>query len=233
MVREKPIVQTFSFYFASLLILLAISFILPSNMLVNFWARDLPPLTGGLKFLYHLLIFLLCIHAYWERKPAGDSPLQAPLMYKHSNPLVFCPQGLMKYLGMAHWVNYNILNILRNMLVIAWFCTAIGFGGRISAITTGILWIVLHGYCVGMKGVNHRWYVAMYAMIILSLSNVCELSLDNFLHQRLGWWPFFYDRSQDMWGSLARKFIAFGAMMTLQGGAFAKLINTGKKKQNK
>eukprot|EP01091_Cochliopodium_minus_P015848 TRINITY_DN5745_c0_g1_i1.p2 TRINITY_DN5745_c0_g1~~TRINITY_DN5745_c0_g1_i1.p2 ORF type:complete len:463 (+),score=96.39 TRINITY_DN5745_c0_g1_i1:1862-3250(+) len=148
-------------------------------------------------------------------------------MYQHSNPLVFSPQGLMKHLGMVHWVNYNLLTLLRNMLMVSWFCAAIGFGGRVSAIITGVMWFILHGYCVGMKGVNHRWYVAMYAMMILSISNTCELSLDNFIHSKLDWWPFFYERSSDMWGSLARKFIAFGAMMTLQGGAFAKLRNTG------
>lgn len=67
----------------------------------------------------------------------------------------------------------------------------------------------------------------MYAMLILGLANTSELSLDNFIHSKLEWWPFFYESSQDLWGSLARKFVTFGAVMTLQGGAFAKLRNTG------
>lgn len=158
MTRDKPQIQTLSFYLISILIFVGITFFLiPSEMLVRFWAMDLPPLSGELKFAYHLLIFLLCIQAYWERKPCGDSPLQVPLMYQHSNPLVFTPQGIMKHLGQVHWANYTVLKLLRDLLVVSWFCAAIGFGGRISSILTGILWFLLHGYCVGMKGVNHRW----------------------------------------------------------------------------
>ena len=138
--REKPNVQTFTFYFISIVVFFIISFLIPSDILVNFWARDLPPLSGELKFVYNFLIFLLCLHALWERKPAGDSPLQAHMMYLHSNPLLYCPQGLMKYLFITRWVSYNSLSFLRNLLCITWFCSSIGFGGRISAFLTGFLW---------------------------------------------------------------------------------------------
>lgn len=179
-----------------------------------------------IAFYGGLLIFALFSPVI--RPHIGDSPLQAPELYAYTLPEFFTLEGFMKVVGKG-WITLKILRLIRATCVITWFGCILGFGGIWCPIIVGISMLILHGIVVGCVGINHRWYVPVYAMLALAFSNGNgPYSIDHYLASRCATYPFRPLTEPSLLTSgFGRKVALAGSLITLFFGGITKLLNSG------
>lgn len=133
--------------------------ILP-NRYVNWWLYSFPPLHGALRFFIYGTLLLSALFQ------SNKSPIRGFQYYEATDPRLFRSYGLVKLLHIPH-IAPEYLRIIIAIVIIAWFCAAIGLFTRLSMIVTAIGVFFLHGMFLGSNAFNHNWFLPMYAFITL------------------------------------------------------------------
>lgn len=181
-------------------------------------------------FIYGTL-FLASLFSSVARPMLGDSFLQAPELWRATNPNFFTLEGVMKFIPLRkHVLTYPFLSAVRNFAIIAWLCQIIGFGGHTPAVIVAITTIFLTGIAQGCIGVSHRWYVPMFTAASLAMANgKRDLSVDAAIAGIWSDYPFAPAEMGVLDTGIARKLVLVAAVSTLFFGGITKLINGGMK----
>jgi hypothetical protein len=161
-----------------------------NKLVIDFWTRDLPPLSGPTRILLYSGIFMIAYFSYLARPVLGDSPLQAVELYDYTLKQFFSYEGAMKLLP-NKFLSLNKLKFIRGILVVGFAFCVLGLGGTIGPIMVGISMLFLHGVVQGCIGTSHRWYVPVYSSLALIFANANNnhYSLDYYLaHQYPDLW---------------------------------------------
>ena len=198
--------------------------------LLHFWHYDLPPLPPSLRILGYTGILLIALVSYISRPPFGDSPVQAPELYRFTLPSFFSLEGAMALFG-RKWISYERLRVIRGVMVVAWLLCVVGGGGWVARVVCGVCMFVLHGVVSGCIGTSHRWYVPVYTLLaLMAADGNYDHSLDNWLHDRYPHlWPFHstLDSTSFLHTGFARKLILLSSIATLFYGGITKILNGG------
>eukprot|EP01125_Pyxidicula_operculata_P010282 TRINITY_DN3388_c0_g2_i1.p1 TRINITY_DN3388_c0_g2~~TRINITY_DN3388_c0_g2_i1.p1 ORF type:complete len:577 (+),score=83.03 TRINITY_DN3388_c0_g2_i1:96-1826(+) len=207
--------------------------VIPLDLQLKWWLEDLPIMSGQLKLIFYVLMYVLCASAFIARPPTGDSPLQAPDMWELLTKEWVTPAGIARYLlAPMNWQandrsNVQVLKALRTVLLVSWLFSAVGLFGRIAPTITGLIFFFFHGVVFSMVGTNHRWYVVMYCLLFMGLCETSNWSLDAYLYNITGHnWPF-YNPTPLVLSPLVRKLQIISGLYTLFAGGVAKLLNSG------
>ena len=198
--------------------------------LLHFWHYDLPPFPPSLRILGYSGVLLIALISYISRPPFGDSPVQAPELYRFTLPSFFSLEGAMALFG-GKWLTYERLRLIRGVMVVSWLLCIVGGGGWVARVVCGVCMFVLHGVVSGCIGTSHRWYVPVYTLLaLMAADGNYEHSLDNWLHDRYPHvWPFHstFDSSSFLHTGFARKLILLSSIATLFYGGITKILNGG------
>ena len=132
----------------------------PKSRYVNWWLYSLPPLHGALRFLVYGTLLLSALFQ------SNKSPIRGFQYYEATDPRLFRSYGLVKLLYIPY-IAPEYLQIAIAIVILAWFCAAIGLFTRLSMIVTAVGVFFLHGMFLGSNAFNHNWFLPMYAMIAL------------------------------------------------------------------
>lgn len=187
----------------------------------RWWTDDLPPLGGGQRCCFYSVLLLLAVLS-------DGSPLRAAMTYAQTPPVLRTPEPLVAALGLADLGSGTLL-VIRDVAFVTWICAAIGFVTRPAMLLTGVLVALLHGISRGALGIDHRWYLATYALLLLCFAaSDGRWSVDGWLARRLRWWPDFTgSRSPVLRSGFARKLVLLAAVHTLFSAGVAKLMEGG------
>jgi hypothetical protein len=190
----------------------------------QWWARDNPPLDGRLRAATYLLLLVLGYNGLIRRAIAAASD---------------CPDGLFEPAGIMQWVVAAgatraglaaTLHLLEWPLVAAWICAAVGLGGRLPPMLTGLgvaVFVACSKCCAAP--VNHTWDVPMAALLALGfLCRPDRWSFDYAISRHFPNWPFTPpgELAGDL-SSYARKLVLLFAVYTLFAGGVAKMWSGG------
>ena len=220
--------------FTGALLTTAVLFLLSTphhhTRLLHFWHYDLPPLPPSLRIIAYTGILTIALISYISRPPFGDSPIQAPQLYRFTLPSFFSLEGAMALLG-GGWLTWQRVRWIRGVMVGCWVLCVVGGGGWVARVVCGVCMFVLHGVVSGCIGTSHRWYVPVYTMLALMVADGnYSYSLDNWLHARYPHlWPFHstFDSSSFLYTGFARKLILMSSIATLFYGGITKILNGG------
>lgn len=141
----------------------------------NWWLYSFPPLHGALRFFVYAALLLSALFQ------SNKSPIRGFWYYEATDPELFKTYGLVKLLHLPY-LEPEYIRILIMLVIIAWFCAAIGLFTRISAIITAIGVFFLHGFFLGSNAFNHAWFLTMYAFIALCFARTNDRwSVDYYL----------------------------------------------------
>lgn len=141
----------------------------------NWWLYSFPPLHGALRFFVYATLLLSALFQ------SNKSPIRGFWYYEATAPELFKTYGLIKLLHLPY-LELEYIRILIMLVIIAWFCAAIGLFTRISAIITAIGVFFLHGFFLGSNAFNHAWFLTMYAFIALCFARTNDRwSVDYYL----------------------------------------------------
>jgi hypothetical protein len=120
------------------------------------------------------------------------------------------------------------LSLLKWPLITAWICTAVGLGGRLPPILTGLGVAVFVGCSKSCAApVNHTWDVTMAALLACGfLCRPDRWSLDHAISRHFPRWPYkpFGTHAGDLSG-YARKLVLLFAVYSLSAAGVAKMCN--------
>ena len=208
--------------------------------LLHFFITDLPPLHGSIRILAYSGVLLISLTSFISRPPFGDSPLQAPELFRYTLPSFFSLEGSMALLD-RRWLSYGRLRAIRAVMLAAWLLCIVGLGGATPPALLGLSMLLLHGVVSGCIGTSHRWYVPVYTALALMFANGnAELSLDALLAARFpASYPFTGHLQQQptaaasasslslLHTGFARKLVLVASISTLFFGGITKLLNGG------
>ena len=130
----------------------------------NWWLNSFPPLHGALRFFVYTTLLLSAL------LQSNKSPIRGIWYYETTDPELFRSYGLMKLLNIPY-IAPEYLRIIIMIMIVAWFCAAIGLFTRVSSIITAIAVCFLHGIFLNSNAFNHAWFLTMYAFIALCFAN--------------------------------------------------------------
>jgi hypothetical protein len=149
-----------------------------------------------------------------------------------------CPDGLFEPAGIMQWVVAaganraglaTALSLLQWPLIAAWFCAAVGLGGRLPLMITaaGVAFFVACTKCCAAP-VNHTWDFPMLSLLAIGiLCRPDRWSLDHVISNRFPSWPFStsQEHTEDLSG-FARKLVLLFLVYSLFAAGVTK-IRTG------
>lgn len=108
----------------------------------DYWLNDSPAVHGLERIALYSTLLALCLLSHIPRPPMGDSPLQAPELFRSTHvPIFFERRGLATLLPQA-WLTspaaHPMLLALRNVTVAAWVCCILGLGGHGPVVLTAL-----------------------------------------------------------------------------------------------
>ena len=117
-------------------------FVSIADWLHDYWLNDSPALHGLERIALYSALLALCLLSHHTRPPVGDSPLQAPEIFRGTHvALFFERRGLATLLPQA-WLTspaaHPSLLALRNVTVAAWVCCILGLGGHGPVVLTAL-----------------------------------------------------------------------------------------------
>jgi hypothetical protein len=194
------------------------------DRMFRWWARDYPPLDGRLRAVTCLLLLAL----------AWNGLIRGSIRAAHS-----CPDGLFEPAGIMQWITAAgatrdglaaTLSLLEWPLLLAWSCAALGLGGRLAPITTGVgavFFVACSKSCAAP--VNHTWDFPV--LTLLALGFLCRpgrWSLDHAIATRFPGWPFAPSsgHAEDLSG-YARKLVLLFLVHSLFAAGVTKMWNGG------
>ena len=145
----------------------------------NWWLNSFPPLHGALRFFVYTALLLSALFQ------SNKSPIRGIWYYETTDPQLFRSYGLIKLLNIPY-IAPEYIRIVIMILIVAWFCAAIGLFTRVSSIITAIALSFIHGIFLGSNAFNHAWFLTMYAFIALCFANTNDAwSVDYYLKKYL------------------------------------------------
>ncbi len=190
----------------------------------RWWARDYPPLDGRLRAVTLLLLLAMGLNG---------------LIRRSINAAFSCPDGLFEPAGIMQWVAAaggtrsglaTALSLLEWPLTAVWFCAALGLGGRLPLMMTGlgVAFFVACSKCCAAP-VNHTWDFPMLSLLAVGfLCRPGRWSLDHAIATRFPRWPFTPSEahSADLSG-YARKLVLLFLVYSLFAAGVTKMRTGG------
>lgn len=147
------------------------------NNYINWWLYSYPPLHGLLRFFVYISLLL---SAMWQ---SNKSPIRGIWYYETTDPALFKTYGLMKLLQIPY-IAPEYLRMIIVIVIIAWFCAAIGLFTRLASVITAVGVFFLHGMFFNSNVFNHNWFLPMYAFIALCFARTSDRwSVDYYLNK--------------------------------------------------
>ena len=150
--------------------------------LTSWWINGMPPLDGRLRFAFYLGMLAMLLNNYVAPTHLLDAS------FRSGGPELYESVGFMKLMNLeviSHDSLYSVLRILRRILYLACFFSALGFLGRTPIYLTGFCLFILHGVTMGSITSSHTWYLPVYTSVILCWARSTDRwSLDHFLEKR-------------------------------------------------
>lgn len=214
---------------------------------IALWLHDTPPLCGAARAAFYACLLAAAAASPASRPPLGDSPLQAPPLWRATPPeLRAVDSGLLgatrAVLGYpprcggkgrrASTAGVGRLRILSALTLAAWLCCIVGLGGRAPAVLVALGFGTLSLFSASCIGVSHRWLLPVLALCALSLADGNdEFSLDAVLASKDYFgakYPFPPGGAPALTRTgLATKLVQLLACHTLFSGGVSKLLNGG------
>ena len=192
--------------------------------LTSWWINGMPPLDGRLRFTFYMGMLALLLKSY-----APTHLLDAS--FRSGGPELYESVGFMKLMNLeviSHDSLYSVLRILRRILYLTCFFSALGFLGRTPVYLTGACLFILHGVSMGSITSSHTWYLPVHASVILCFARSNDRwSVDHFLQERLRWYPRF-DRGGPLTSSgFARQLLLVTTVGLFFSAGIAKILAGG------
>lgn len=147
------------------------------NNYINWWLYSYPPLHGLLRFLVYFSLLLSAV------LQSNKSPMRGIWYYETTDPALFKTYGLMKLLQIPY-IAPEYLRMMIMVVIVAWFCAAIGLFTRLASIITAVGVFFLHGMFFNSNAFNHNWFLPMYAFIALCFARSSDCwSVDYYLNK--------------------------------------------------
>ena len=185
----------------------------------------MPPLDGRLRFVFYMGLLALLLSNYVAPTRLLETAFRA------GGPELYESVGLMHLLGtdgFSHESLYASLRVIRRILYISCFFSAIGFLGRTPIYLTAACLFSLHGMTMGAITSSHTWYLPVHAAILLCFARSTDAwSLDHYLGKRFRRYPRFERGGPLTSSGFARQLILVTAVGIFFSAGVAKLINGG------
>ncbi|MEL7420632.1 MAG: hypothetical protein AAGK10_18980 [Cyanobacteria bacterium J06555_3] len=144
---------------------------------LNWWLYSYPPLSGWLRFFVYMALLLSAV------LQSNKSPVRGIWYYETTDPALFKTYGLVKLLQIPY-IAPEHLRIVIMVVIVAWFCAAIGLFSRWASIITAVGVFFLHGIFFNSNAFNHNWFLPMYALIALCFARTSDRwSVDYYLNK--------------------------------------------------
>jgi len=157
----------------------------------RWWACDFNPIDGRLRFAVYGLLLLVGYRGLLDRalSRVGSCPEE-----------MFQPPGIMRaaaHLGLEQLQLYKLLLLIKIPLVICWIFSALGLGGRLPLLMTGLGVSLYWGCLQSAVGTGHAWHAPMFLLLVCGIFlRPDRWSLDALLSARFPAWPFAPERYQ-------------------------------------
>ncbi|MEM1445489.1 MAG: HTTM domain-containing protein [Planctomycetota bacterium] len=129
------------------------------DRLTPWWLGGAAPVHGLWRVFFYGTLFV------WAFKDL-KSPLSGLGFYAATDPALFRPYGLVAWLGIPY-LDPELLRCIAWLTAAVWLAAMAGFCFRVTSVLTATGALFLHGMYHGSNGLNHYWFLPVYAMVAM------------------------------------------------------------------